>query len=68
MTVEKPEVARVGENGKAEYMSGKAFGVGTADDRVSRGLGPRYKDPISANRWEKIGMIIAARFLSSFTN
>jgi hypothetical protein len=60
-------MARVGENGKAEYKSGKAFGVGTPDDKVSRGSCPKYKEPISANRWEKIAMIIAARFLSSFT-
>lgn len=63
----KPDIARVGENGNAEYKSGKAFGVGTLDERVRRGSGPKYKDPISVNRWAKIGMIVAARFLSSFT-
>ena len=68
VTLEALDMARVGENGNALYMSGKAFGVGMADERFNnRGLGPKYKDPISANRWEKISMIIAARFLSSFT-
>jgi hypothetical protein len=61
------DIGRVGENGNAEYRSEKAFGVGSPDDRFSRGLGPKYKDPISVNRWEKIAMMIAAKFLSSFT-
>jgi hypothetical protein len=61
--VEKLDIASVGENGNAEYRSGKAFGVGTPE--VSRGLEPKYKDPISVNRWEKIAMTIAARFLSN---
>ena len=67
MRLEALDIARVGENGNALYRSGKAFGVGTPDDRVKRGLGPKYKDPISVNRWEKIAMITAARFLRSFT-
>ena len=67
MTLEALDIARVGENGNALYRSGKAFGVGKPDDRANRGLGPKYKDPISVKRWEKIAMMIAARFFSSFT-
>lgn len=66
VTLAALDMARVGENGKAEYKSGKAFGVGSPDG-FRRGLGPKYKDPISVNRWEKMATIIAAKFLSSFT-
>lgn len=50
MTLEALDIARVGENGKALYRSGIAFGVGRLDERANRGLGPKYKDPISENR------------------
>jgi hypothetical protein len=50
VTLEALDIARVGENGNALYRSGRAFGVGRVDVRDNRGLGPKYKDPISANR------------------
>ena len=52
MALEALDIERVGENGNAVYRSGKALGVGVgmADGSGKRGLGPKYKDPISVNR------------------
>jgi hypothetical protein len=39
--VKKLEMSRVGENGKAEYRSCVAFGVGTPDSTAEIGSGPK---------------------------